>query len=59
VLTTDTLIVTPNGSPALHYASLTLSNSYPTPGGVNILVCNPTSEPLTPGAAMVNWRVVR
>jgi hypothetical protein len=59
VLTTDTLIVTPNAAPASHYASLTLSNSYSIPGSVNILVCNPTSEPLTPGAATVNWRVVR
>jgi hypothetical protein len=59
VLPTDTLIVTPTAPPAAHYASLTLSNSYTTSGSVTILVCNPTSESLTPGAAIVNWRVVR
>jgi hypothetical protein len=59
VLPTDTLLVTPNAAPAAHYASLTISDSYATSGSVNILVCNPTSESLIPGAATVNWRVVR
>jgi hypothetical protein len=59
VLTTDTLIVTSNAAPASNYASLTLSNSYPASGSVNILVCNPTSESLLPGPTTVNWRVVR
>ena len=31
---------------------------YPTSGSVNILVCNPTSGPLTPGVATVNWKLV-
>jgi hypothetical protein len=59
VLTTDTLIVTPSAAPASNYASLTLSNSYLGDGNVVILVCNPTSESLTPGPTTVNWRVVR
>jgi hypothetical protein len=59
VLMTDTLIVTPNAAPAPNYASLTLSNSYAASESVNILVCNPTSESLTPGPTTVNWRVLR
>ena len=55
----DTLIVTPAAAPAANYASLTLVNSFPGSGSVNILVCNPTSSSLAPGAATVNWRVTR
>lgn len=32
---------------------------YPTANNVNWKVCNPTSSSITPGAATINWRVVR
>lgn len=59
VTATDTLVLTPSGPPAANYASLSFSNSYPASGSINIMVCNPTSAVLVPGAATVNWRVTR
>jgi hypothetical protein len=32
---------------------------YPTSGNVNFKVCNNTANSVTPGAATLNWRVVR
>jgi hypothetical protein len=32
---------------------------FPTANQVNIRVCNLTAGSITPGAASVNWRVVR
>jgi hypothetical protein len=34
-------------------------NAYPTANNVNFLVCNTSAGSITPGAATLNWRVVR
>jgi len=32
---------------------------YPTSNTFNVIVCNPSASSITPGAATINWRVVR
>jgi hypothetical protein len=63
VTTADNIMADFNADPTstLGYepgAMLTILK-YPTSGNVNFKVCNNTSSPITPGAATLNWRVVR
>lgn len=65
VLSTDTIIITPNASikaqtgfiPATT-GGLTIA-AYPTAGYVNVDVCNWSTGALTPGTVVLNWRVTR
>jgi hypothetical protein len=62
VATSDTITFALNAT-AAGYTSGTSSGLHilavPTAGNVNFYVCNPTSALITPGAATVNWRVIR
>lgn len=65
VATTDTIQSTFNGDPTATtgYAPTTGGTlyiyAYPTAGNVNYKLCNNTSASITPGAATLNFRVVR
>lgn len=65
VATTDVIQATFNSDPTVitgYAPSATGSldiTSYPTTGNVNFKVCNSTGGSITPGAAKLNWRVVR
>lgn len=65
VATTDRIAANFNGdvSAVTGYAPVTTGALkvyvYPTANAVNFKVCNPTSSSITPGAATVNWEVVR
>jgi hypothetical protein len=62
---TDAIDWTPNASikAVTGYAAGTSGGlsivPYPTAGFVNFDVCNWSSNPITPGAVTVNWRVSR
>jgi hypothetical protein len=65
ILTTDNLMADFNADPtsttgysASASGMLTIIK-YPTAGNVNFKVCNNTQASVTPGAATLNWRVVR
>lgn len=65
IATTDAILWNPNASikavtgyvPSTS-GGLTIA-AYPTSGNVNFDVCNWTASSITPGAIIINWRVVR
>jgi len=59
VVTADTISYSFNAAPSGAYTSGLFVQSYVTPGKVNFLICNPTTESLTPPEASLNWRVTR
>ena len=63
VLTTDTVLWSPNGPPTNGYAPNTNGSLfiwvYPIANGVDFYVGNPTSGNLTPGTLTINWQVIR
>src|SRR5208283_1538742 len=63
VLTTDTVLWSPNGPPTNGYAPNTNGSLfiwvYPIAGGVDFYVGNPTSGNLTPGTLTINYQVIR
>lgn len=59
VTTTDTVSYSFNAAPSDAYNAGLFIQSYVTEGNVNFLVCNSTTESLTPPAATLNWRVIR
>jgi hypothetical protein len=59
VVTTDAISDSFNAAPSGAYTTGLFVQSYVTPGNVNFLVCNPTTESLTPPGASLNWRVTR
>lgn len=58
VATTDVINVSRNAAVTAPNGELEL-NWWPTSGNVNFNYCNPTAGSLTPGAATLNWNVVR
>jgi len=65
VASTDAITITPNASikAVTGYTPSTSGGltvaAYPTANNVNFDVCNWTSSSITPGAVVLNWRVVR
>lgn len=63
VATTDNIMADFNADPTstTGYQAGTMLTiiKYPTAGNVNFSVCNNTGSSITPGAATLNWRVVR
>jgi hypothetical protein len=65
IATTDVITATFNGDPTgvTGYAPTVNGTlyiyAYPTANNANFKVCNNTSSSITPGAATLNWRVVR
>jgi hypothetical protein len=59
VVTTDAVSYSFNAAPSGAYTNGLFIQSYVTPGNVNFLVCNLTTENLTPPGATLNWRVTR
>ena len=59
VATTDAISYSFNAAPSGAYTAGLSVQSYVTPGNVNFLVCNPTTESLRPPGAGLNWRVTR
>jgi hypothetical protein len=65
VATTDVIIATLNGTPigVTGYVPSTDGTlyiyAYPTANNVNLAVCNNTAGAITPGAIVVNWKVIR
>ena len=63
--TTDTVIATFNADPTSTTGYAPSANgglhivSYPTADTVNFKVCNDTASSITPGAATLNWKVIR
>jgi hypothetical protein len=59
VVTTDAISYSFNAAPSGAYTTGLFVQSYVTPGNVNFLVCNPTTESLSPPGVSLNWRVTR
>lgn len=59
VASTDTVSYSFNAAPSGAYTTGLFILSYVTPGNVNFLVCNLTTESLTPPRATLNWRITR
>ena len=59
VVTTDAISYSFNAAPSGAYTAGLFVQSYVTPGNVNFLVCNPSTESLKPPGASLNWRVTR
>ena len=59
VATTDTVSYSFNAAPSGAYTMGLFIESYVRPGNINFLVCNPTTESLTPPRATLNWRITR
>jgi hypothetical protein len=59
VATSDVVSYSFNAAPSGAYTTGLFIQSYVTPGNVNFLVCNPTTESLTPPGATLNWRITR
>jgi hypothetical protein len=59
VVTADAISYSFSAAPSGAYITGLFVQSYVTPGNVNFLVCNPTTQSLTPPGANLNWRVTR
>jgi hypothetical protein len=65
IATTDALTWSFNADPSATTGCAPSANgslyilAYPTPNNANFKVCNSTARSITPGAATLNWKVVR
>jgi hypothetical protein len=59
VLATDSIEWAFNAIPGTGYNEGLYVLVYPSAGNVNFLVVNGTANAYTPGAAVLNWRVIR
>jgi hypothetical protein len=65
ITTSDVIITNVNGDPTSTTGFTPASSGslyiwvYPTSGNINWKVCNPTTNPITPGPITMNWKVAR
>lgn len=59
VATTDTIDTARNAAATNANGGQLIMNAWPTSGNVNFNYCNPGAGNVTPGAATINWKVIR
>lgn len=57
--TTDTIVTARNAAATNSNGGQLIMNAWPTSGNVNFNYCNPGAGNVTPGAATINWKVIR